>query len=106
MFNPWLTLSFKAVQMGTEAQSVVAFRMLHFASGGARSEATRMVAEKVAASSRCGRGCYVGVSLTLSLVRRSTPTKSVYAPTNGGCRAARSLPTYDKPGESPWMKTA
>jgi hypothetical protein len=38
MFNPWLTLSFKAVQMGTEAQSVVAFRMLHFASGGARSE--------------------------------------------------------------------
>ena len=58
MFNPWLTLSFKAVQMGTEAQSVVAFRMLHFASGGARSEATRMVAEKVAASSRCGRGCY------------------------------------------------
>ena len=47
MFNPWLTLSFKAVQMGTEAQSVVAFRMLHFASGGARSEATRMVAEKV-----------------------------------------------------------
>ena len=50
MFDPWLTLSFKAVQMGTEAQSV--------ASGGARSEATRMVAEKVAASSRCGRGCY------------------------------------------------
>ena len=61
MFNPWLTLSFKAVQMGTEAQSVVAFRMLHFASGGARSEATRMVAGKVLpppSSSRCGRGCY------------------------------------------------
>ena len=50
MFNPWLTLSFKAVQMGIEAQSVVALRMLRFASGGARSEATRMVAEKVAAA--------------------------------------------------------
>jgi hypothetical protein len=52
MFNPWLTLSFRAVQMGIEAQSVVALRMLRFASGGARSEATRMVAEKVAAAAK------------------------------------------------------
>ena len=52
MFNPWLTLSFRAVQMGIEAQSVVALRMLRFASGGARSEATRVVAEKVAAAAK------------------------------------------------------
>jgi hypothetical protein len=28
MFNPWLALSLKAVQMGVEAQSVIALRML------------------------------------------------------------------------------
>ncbi len=52
MLNPWLALSFKAVQMSVEAQSVIALRMLRLASGGARmeAEATRMVTEKVAAA--------------------------------------------------------
>jgi hypothetical protein len=50
MYNPWVILGFRAVQIGMEAQSVVALRMLRFASGGARSEANRMVAEKVAAA--------------------------------------------------------
>jgi hypothetical protein len=52
MFNPWFALSLKAVQMGVEAQSVIALRMLRLASGGARmeAEATRMVTEKVAAA--------------------------------------------------------
>jgi hypothetical protein len=52
MYNPWFALSLNAVQLGIEAQSVIALRMLRFASGGARmeAEATRMVTEKVAAA--------------------------------------------------------
>ncbi len=52
MFNLWFVLSLKAVQMGVEAQSVIALRTLRLASGGARmeAEATRMVTEKVAAA--------------------------------------------------------
>jgi hypothetical protein len=52
VFNPWFALSLKAVQMGVEAQSVIALRMLRLALGGARGEAetTRMVTEKVAAA--------------------------------------------------------
>ena len=52
MYNPWLALSLKAVQMGVEAQSVIALRMLRLATGGARmeAEASRMVTEKVAAA--------------------------------------------------------
>ena len=50
MFNPWLELSLKAVQMGMEEQNLIALRMLRLASGGARMEAetSRMVTEKVA----------------------------------------------------------
>jgi len=53
MYNPWLALSLKAVQMGVEAQSVIALRMLRLATGGARrmeAEASRMVTDKVAAA--------------------------------------------------------
>ena len=52
MFNPWLQLSLKAVEMGMEAQSVIALRMLRLATGGARmeAEASRMVTDKVAAA--------------------------------------------------------
>ena len=52
MFNPWLALSLKAVQMGVEAQSVIALRMLRLATGGARMEAdaSRMVTNDVAAA--------------------------------------------------------
>jgi hypothetical protein len=51
MLNPWLTLSFKAFQLGIEAQSVVALRMMRLASGGAgtRVEMGRMIQEKAAA---------------------------------------------------------
>ena len=50
MFNPWLTLSLNTIQMGFEAQSVIALRMLRLAGGGARmeAEATRMITEKAA----------------------------------------------------------
>jgi hypothetical protein len=35
MFNPWLSLGIKAWQIGLEAQSVIALRMLRMAAGGA-----------------------------------------------------------------------
>jgi len=52
MFNPWLSLGIKAWQIGLEAQSVIALRMLRMAAGGARAqaEASRMVVEKVLAA--------------------------------------------------------
>jgi hypothetical protein len=52
MFNPWLKLSLKAVQMGMEAQNVIALRMLRLATGGTQmeAEASRMGTDKVAAA--------------------------------------------------------
>ena len=52
MFNPWLTLGLKTIQMGVEVQSVIALRMLRLAAGGAlmEAEATRMLTEKPAAA--------------------------------------------------------
>jgi hypothetical protein len=52
MFNPWLSLGVKAFQVGLEAQSVIALRMLRLAAGGARAQAevNRMVIEKIAAA--------------------------------------------------------
>jgi hypothetical protein len=49
---PRLVLGFKAWQVGVEAQSVVALRMMRLAAGGARAEAeaSRMVVEKVLAA--------------------------------------------------------
>jgi hypothetical protein len=39
MINPWISLGIKAWQIGFEAQSVIALRMLRLAAGGARAEA-------------------------------------------------------------------
>jgi hypothetical protein len=52
LFNPWLTLTLKAIQLGFDAQNVIALRMMRFAAGGTRgqNEARRMVVEKIAAS--------------------------------------------------------
>ena len=52
MLNPWIWLGMKAWQIGFEAQSVVALRMLRLAAGGARAqaEASRMVTEKILAA--------------------------------------------------------
>jgi len=51
LLNPWLALTFKAMQLGFDAQNVIALRMMRFAVGGARAqnEARHMVVEKVAA---------------------------------------------------------
>lgn len=50
MFNPWL-LTFQTMQLGMEAQSVIALRMMRFAAGGVAApiEAQRMIADKIAA---------------------------------------------------------
>jgi hypothetical protein len=51
MFDPWFSLISKTMQMGLEAQSVIALRMMRFATGGpaAQTEAFRMIIDKVAA---------------------------------------------------------
>ena len=82
MFNPWLELSLKALQMGMEAQSVIALRMLRLATGGARmeAEASRMVTDKVAAAAEAqavaavsalsGRSPHVVVSKAPRVVKK------------------------------------
>jgi len=51
MFNPWLSLIFKTMQHGFEAQSVIALRAMRFAAGRTRAqtEASRMISDKIAA---------------------------------------------------------
>jgi hypothetical protein len=51
MFNPWIALTLRTFQLGFEAQSVIALRMMRLASGDARGQAelNRMVVEKIAA---------------------------------------------------------
>ena len=50
MLNPWLALTFKAMQLGFDAQNVIALRMMRLAAGGARGqkEVCLMVSEKIA----------------------------------------------------------
>lgn len=52
MLNPWISFGIKAWQIGLEAQSVIALRMLRLAAGGAHAEAefSRMVTEKMLAA--------------------------------------------------------
>ena len=68
MFNPWVALSLKAVQMGVQAQSVVALRMLRLATGGARTkaEAARMVTEKVVSTAETAEAQAVAAPSALS----------------------------------------
>ena len=50
-WNAWFSLSSQAALLGLEAQSVITLRFIRFAAGGslARSERSRMIAEKVQA---------------------------------------------------------
>jgi hypothetical protein len=50
-WNAWCTLSLQAAKLGWDAQGVIALRMMRLAtpSAGGRTEARRMVTEKVAA---------------------------------------------------------
>jgi hypothetical protein len=51
MFIPWFDVTFKTVQLGLDAQSVIALRIMRLASGGAKTktEMSRMVIEKATA---------------------------------------------------------
>ena len=51
MFNSWFAFTFQAVQLGREAQSVIALRLMRLAGGGAAGvkEARLMVTDKMAA---------------------------------------------------------
>jgi hypothetical protein len=51
VFNPWLALTFKAAQLGMDAQRVIALRMMRLAAGGmaGQNESLRMISEKIAA---------------------------------------------------------
>jgi hypothetical protein len=63
MFNPWFPLILKTMQLGVEAQSVIALRMMRFAAGGAtaRSEARRAITDKVAAGGEAQAVAALGV---------------------------------------------
>jgi hypothetical protein len=52
VLNPWIALGLQTMQLGMEMQSVIALRLMRLAAGGAsgRSEASRMIAEKIAAA--------------------------------------------------------
>ena len=95
MFNPWLALSLKALQMGVEAQSVIALRMLRLATGGARmeAEASRMVTEKVAAATEARPSPRFlrspAVRHTLQRAKHLGSSKSVSAPISGGSQDIR-----------------
>jgi hypothetical protein len=51
MFNPWFSVTLKTIQLGVEAQNVIALRMMRLAAGGAtaQTEVRRMIADKMAA---------------------------------------------------------
>ena len=51
VWNNWFSVSSQTAMLALEAQSVIALRLMRIAGGGAlaRSEATRMVTEKVQA---------------------------------------------------------
>lgn len=50
--NPWLSLTFDAIQLGMEAQTVIGLRVMKAMSGGpgANAEASRMITEKIEAT--------------------------------------------------------
>jgi hypothetical protein len=82
VFNPWLAFSLKAMELGMEAQTVIALRMMRLAAGGARAEAEaqRMVTEKLSAATEAqvaaatalmtGRKSHVAAGNALRVVRK------------------------------------
>lgn len=56
MSNPWFNMFFKSVELGFEAQNVIALRLMRLAEGGAGApvEAYRMITDKIAAGVEAG----------------------------------------------------
>ena len=54
--NPWLNLTFDAIQLGMEAQTVIGLRVMKALTGGpgANAEVSRMITEKIEASMELG----------------------------------------------------
>ena len=92
MLNPWLSFGLKAWQIGLEAQSVIALRMLRLAAGGARAEAeaSRMVTEKVTAAGEAQMAAAMaamgGHKEHVIAARLSTSTASAFVPIDDGLR--------------------
>lgn len=61
--NPWLDLTFRAFQLGAEAQTVMALRMMKLAAGGsaAAAESQLMVTEKLEAAATAQAHLAVGL---------------------------------------------
>lgn len=75
MANPWLA-GLRLAQLGIEAQSVIALRMLKFAEDGpfAKKEARRMVSEKIAAFAEA----QMAIAMAVGFGRAETaPAKAV-----------------------------
>ena len=84
VWNAWATLAMQTAVTGFEAQNVMALRFMRFAAGGtlAKSEASRMITEKVLA---------LGEAQALQLSQRSKATRAIAsrpkccASTSGAC---------------------
>ncbi len=78
MLNPWFALTIKTMQLGFDAQNVMALRMMRLASGGVRgqNEARRMVTEKIAAGVEAQ-------ATAVSAAKPWSPEKSFEAYENG-----------------------
>jgi hypothetical protein len=50
MLNPWLALTFKTMQLGLDAQNVIALRMLRLATGDVAQNEARVVADEIKAA--------------------------------------------------------
>ena len=76
MLKPWLALTYKTIQLGLDAQNVVALRLTRLAAGGARgqNEVRRMVTEKIAAGVEAQ--AIVGLGIITATRTRLLPTKS------------------------------
>lgn len=84
MINAWM----EAARFGADSQSVIAMRLMKIASGGpqASKEATRMVAEKVAAFNEA-QGALMGALISGSSL--DTAAAKAYAPYRRAVRANR-----------------
>jgi hypothetical protein len=50
MLNPWLALTFKTMQLGLDAQKVIALRMLRLATGDVAQNEARVVGDEIKAA--------------------------------------------------------
>lgn len=61
--NPWLDLAFRSFQLGAEAQTVMALRMMKLAAGGAAAttESQLMITEKIEAATTAQTHLAIGM---------------------------------------------